>query len=67
MPNLCYNKAMKRVAIHLADRQVKGLKKLAARTGLPMAELIRRAVDEYLRREFPHDSHPHSALPASQD
>lgn len=40
---------MKRVNHCLGDRQFELLKNLAKKTGLSMAELIRRAVDMYLK------------------
>ena len=41
---------MKRVNYHLTELQIKQLKKLSKQTGLSMAELIRRAIDEYIKR-----------------
>lgn len=41
---------MTRTNVHLTAAQRAALKRLAAKTGLPVAELIRRAVDAYLRR-----------------
>lgn len=41
---------MDRLNIHLADRQIKALAKISQRSGLPRAELVRRAIDEYLDR-----------------
>ena len=40
---------MQRVNHHLSDVQMKNLKKLADKTGLSVAEHIRRAVDAYLK------------------
>jgi predicted transcriptional regulator len=40
-----------RTIIDLPDEQIEPLKELAARTGLSRAELVRRAIAEYLRRE----------------
>jgi len=34
--------------IYLNDEQKKSLERLSARTGAPVAELVRRAVDNYL-------------------
>jgi predicted DNA-binding protein len=42
---------MKRVNYHLTDLQLKKLKALSKKTGLTVAELIRRAVDAYLGTE----------------
>ena len=41
---------MHRVNFHLTDRQRFALQKLSRATGLSVAELIRRAVDQYLKR-----------------
>ena len=39
---------MKRTNFHLTDLQIKRLRNVAKQTGLSVAELIRRAVDEWL-------------------
>jgi predicted DNA-binding protein len=39
-----------RTNIYLTPDQVKRLKALNERTGAPVAELVRRAVDEYLKK-----------------
>jgi predicted DNA-binding protein len=39
---------MKRTAIFLKEDQVKKLQGLSDKTGAPVAELIRRAIDAYL-------------------
>jgi predicted DNA-binding protein len=39
---------MKRTALFLKEVQLKKLKVLSDRTGAPVAELIRRAIDKYL-------------------
>jgi predicted DNA-binding protein len=39
---------MKRTAIFLKEEQQKKLQTLSDKTGAPMAELIRRAIDAYL-------------------
>lgn len=39
---------MKRTALFLKEDQVKRLQVLSDRTGAPIAELIRRAIDMYL-------------------
>lgn len=41
---------MIRTAIHITDKQHEELREESDNTGLPMAELIRRAIDEYLDR-----------------
>jgi hypothetical protein len=50
-----YYVVMKRVNYHLTSGQVERLRALARETGLSVAEIIRRAVDEYLGR---HDTKP---------
>jgi predicted DNA-binding protein len=40
---------MKRTALFLKEAQLKKLKALSLRTGAPVAELIRRAIDKYLQ------------------
>ena len=43
---------MKRVNVHLTERQLAELQKLSTyKTGLPVAEHIRRAIDAYLKRQ----------------
>jgi predicted DNA-binding protein len=39
---------MKRTALFLKTEQLTKLQKLSARTGAPVAELVRRAIDLYL-------------------
>jgi predicted DNA-binding protein len=39
---------MKRTALFLKEEQIKKLQKLSDKTGAPLAELIRRAIDRYL-------------------
>jgi predicted DNA-binding protein len=41
--------SMKRTALFLKEDQVKKLQALSEMTGAPVAELIRRAIDNYLR------------------
>jgi predicted DNA-binding protein len=41
---------MKRTHIFLPDPVISRLKALAKQTGLPVSELIRRAIDDYLER-----------------
>ena len=50
MPVMCYNERMKRIAMYVTEQQHKLLKELSERTGLTMAELVRRAIDEFLAR-----------------
>jgi predicted DNA-binding protein len=42
---------MKRINYHVTERQIERLKALSERTGLSVADLIRRAIDAYLERE----------------
>jgi len=44
-----YIRCMKRVNYHLTELHIKKLKELSKQTGLTVAELIRRAIDEYLK------------------
>jgi hypothetical protein len=41
---------MKRTALYLKTEQIKRLERLSERTGAPVAELVRRAIDYYLKR-----------------
>lgn len=41
---------MIRVNYHLTDSQLAALRKRSSKTGLTVAELIRRAVDAYLKQ-----------------
>ena len=41
---------MKRTALFLEEDQRKKLLTLSEKTGAPVAELIRRAIDEYLKK-----------------
>jgi len=43
-----YYMTMKRTALFLKEEQIKKLQKLSDKTGAPVAELIRRAIDKYL-------------------
>lgn len=45
------SETMKRINHHLTVEQVKALRSLSRKTGLPVAELIRRAVDLYLQTQ----------------
>ena len=42
---------MERVNVHLTDGEVKGLKLISHLTGIKKAELIRRAIDDYIERK----------------
>jgi metal-responsive CopG/Arc/MetJ family transcriptional regulator len=42
---------MKRYNIHLTETQLKKLSTLSKATGLKVSEHIRRALDEYLKKE----------------
>lgn len=42
---------MKRINVHLADMQIKKLKQLSDNTGMSVAEIVRRAIDEYLGKQ----------------
>jgi hypothetical protein len=39
--------AMKRCNFYLADIQIKRLKAIQKKTGLPLSDILRRAIDEY--------------------
>ena len=41
---------MKRINTHLTHKQIETLKELANKTGLKVAEHIRRAIDKYLEK-----------------
>ena len=45
-----YNESMKRTALFLRDDQLKKLEAIRVKTGAPIAESIRRAVDLYLKK-----------------
>ena len=45
---VCYYVVMKRTALFLKEEQLKKLLALSDKTGAPVAELIRRAIDKYL-------------------
>jgi hypothetical protein len=40
---------MKRTSLFLKDEQLKKLEAISRKSGAPIAELIRRAVDQYLK------------------
>jgi hypothetical protein len=41
---------MKRMNFYLADLQVRRLKALQKKTGLPLSDILRRSIDEYWER-----------------
>jgi hypothetical protein len=41
---------MKRCNFYLADIQIKRLKEINKKTGLPLSDILRRAIDEYWER-----------------
>lgn len=41
---------MERIQFYLKGIQIKQLKSISKRTGAPMAELVRRAIDEFIER-----------------
>ena len=41
---------MKRIAMYVTEQQHKLLKALSEQTGLTMAEMVRRTIDEFLER-----------------
>jgi hypothetical protein len=44
-----YYMVMKRTALFLKEEQINKLQKLSDKTGAPVAELVRRAIDKYLK------------------
>jgi hypothetical protein len=42
---------MKAISVHVYEADYRDLKSLATRTGRPVAELIRQAMTEYLKRQ----------------
>ena len=46
---VCYYLHMKRTALFLRREQLEKLQRLSDKTGAPLAELIRRAIDAYLK------------------
>ena len=44
-----YHANMERKNVHLTKTQIKELGKLSRKTGAPVAELIRRAVDRFIK------------------
>ena len=47
--SICYYVSMKRTSLFLKEEQLKKLEALSEKTGAPVAELIRRAIDKYLQ------------------
>lgn len=47
---------MKRVNFHLEDRQIEWLEKRSEATGVPVAWMIRAAVDDYREKTDPRKS-----------
>jgi len=41
---------MKRTALYLKEDQLKKLESISKKTGAPVAELVRRAIDAYLEK-----------------
>lgn len=42
---------MKRSNYHLTEKQIERLRELSEQTGLTAAELVRRAIDEYVKKQ----------------
>jgi metal-responsive CopG/Arc/MetJ family transcriptional regulator len=42
---------MKRITINISDKQHKEFSRIAKEEGLTISELIRRALDEYLKKQ----------------
>jgi hypothetical protein len=42
---------MKKISLYLTDTQIKALSERSKRTGLPVSEYIRRAVDDLLKKQ----------------
>jgi predicted DNA-binding protein len=42
--------AMKRCNFYLADIQIRRLKAINKKTGLPLSDILRRAIDEYWQK-----------------
>jgi ribbon-helix-helix protein len=47
---LTYIRDMKRISMFLSDSQIAALRKLAKRTGIKVSELVRRFIDEGLKK-----------------
>ena len=48
---MVYDVGMKRTNIYLTEPSVAQLQALSAKTGLSVAELIRRAIDDFLKKQ----------------
>ena len=48
---MVYNVGMKRTNIYLTERSTDKLKALSKETGLSVAELVRRAIDAFLKKQ----------------
>lgn len=59
---LCYHDGMIRTQISLDDRQMEGLRELARRRNVSMAELVREAVDALLNTPTPDEWERASAV-----
>jgi hypothetical protein len=46
-----YGMSMKRTAMFLKSKQIERLQALSRKTGAPVAELVRRAIDAYLKEQ----------------
>lgn len=42
---------MERVNLHLTEGEIQGLKIISDSSGVPRAEIVRRAVDDYINRK----------------
>lgn len=57
---------MRRTAIHLGTQQVTRLRLLSNGSGLSIAELIRRAIDEFVDRQVLRQSVPSAGAESSR-
>ena len=48
---MAYNMDMKRTNIYLTEPSVERLQALSEKTGLSVAELIRRAIEDFLKKQ----------------
>lgn len=42
---------MERINLHLTEGEIQGLKIISDSSGVPRAEIVRRAVDDYINRK----------------